>query len=62
MRHDEDGTLWLTPREWLPWVMANYPERLRESLTPPPAAQEMEPPRPPDRQNELFADRYATND
>lgn len=30
MRRDPDGTLWLTPEEWLPWVYANHPEWVRD--------------------------------
>jgi hypothetical protein len=26
----EAGECWLTPDEWIPWVMANHPERIRD--------------------------------
>ena len=26
----EQGELWLKPEEWIPWLMANHPERIRD--------------------------------
>lgn len=34
MRRDADGTLWLSPREWLLRTMEAHPEMLREAATP----------------------------
>jgi hypothetical protein len=37
MRRDPDGTLWLSPTEWLYWVYSRHPERIYDRVTAAPA-------------------------